>query len=44
MGKKNHPKLIGEAAIARRLQQGYGQGKGADYKPYYTVQDVTSHG
>lgn len=44
MGKKNHPKLIGEAAIARRLRQGYGQGKGADYKPYYTVQDVTSHG
>jgi hypothetical protein len=44
MSKKNHPKLTGEAAITRRLQAGYGQGKGADYKPYFTVQDVPSGG
>lgn len=33
MGRK-HAKLTGEAAIVRRLREGYGHGKGAAYKPW----------
>ncbi len=33
-----------QADIDRYIQQGYGQGEGADYKPWLRVQDVPSHG
>jgi len=33
-----------ENTIARRLQQGRGQGNGASYRPWVTVQDVPSQG
>lgn len=36
--------MTGEAAIARRLQAGYVQGKGAGYKHYFTVRDAPSAG
>lgn len=33
-----------ENTVARRLQQGRGQGNGASYRPWLTVQDVPSQG
>lgn len=33
-----------EATITRRIKEGYGQGKGAAYRPWLSVQDVPSQG
>jgi hypothetical protein len=33
-----------EASISRRLREGHGQGNGASYQPWLTVQDVPSSG
>src|SRR5437868_15246520 len=33
-----------EAVIERRIKEGRGQGKGAHYKPWLTIQDVPSLG
>ncbi len=33
-----------QAVIEKRLQEGRGQGSGADYKPWLTIQDVSSSG
>jgi hypothetical protein len=42
MGRKKP--LVTEAWIARRIKEGYGQGEGADYKPWLVVQTVSSLG
>jgi hypothetical protein len=33
-----------EATIARRIREGYGQGSGAAYRPWLSIQDVPSQG
>ena len=33
-----------QADIERYIAQGYGQGQGAEYRPWLRVQDVPSHG
>jgi TnsA endonuclease N terminal/TnsA endonuclease C terminal len=42
MGRKKP--LVTEDWIARRIKEGYGQGEGADYKPWLVVQTVSSLG
>jgi len=37
-------RLIDDAVIERRIKEGRGQGRGKDYKPWFTVQDVPSTG
>jgi len=39
-----HRYSIDEKKIARFLKEGRGQGHGANYRPWLTVQDVSSHG
>lgn len=38
------PYRMTETRIARLLKEGRGAGAGRDYKPWYTIQDVPSHG
>jgi hypothetical protein len=42
MAKRN--RVINERVIKRRLKEGRGQGRGADYQPWLRIQDVPSQG
>lgn len=42
MAKRN--RVTTQALIEKRLKEGRGQGRGADYKPWLTIQDVGSTG
>ena len=42
MAKRNRGTT--QAVIEKRLKEGRGQGRGADYKPWLTIQDVSSTG
>ncbi|MBN1137230.1 MAG: heteromeric transposase endonuclease subunit TnsA [Anaerolineae bacterium] len=42
MAKRN--RATDQTVIDRRIQEGRGQGRGAEYKPWLTIQDVASQG
>jgi len=43
-GRMNRGRPITEADVARWISQGFGQGEGRGYKPWFTVRDVPSRG